>query len=174
MDESKNIYSNVLDRICSLLSDKKITQKELCEHLNLKNKSFTEWKAGRSTSFIKKLPEIATFLGVSVDYLLGNINDPTPPQGQNIKLGIDFGTSFSYIPINKKSPADAELDMKCIKVAEAYRNSEPLVQSMVDRILKIDEAPVMELPKVAARGDASKIPNLSAEELSKLPDLEDI
>lgn len=72
--EKKN-YEQVLQTICNLLKDKNLQQKDLCEALNLKNKSFTEWKAGRSTSYMKKLPEIATYFGVSVDYLLGYEKD---------------------------------------------------------------------------------------------------
>lgn len=68
-------YHNVLERICEVLDSKKLTQKDLCEYLGLKNKSFTEWKAGRSTSYMKKLPDIAKYLDVSIDYLWGNETD---------------------------------------------------------------------------------------------------
>lgn len=161
------------DRLQQLIKKRGITKKQFCEDVQINKNLPKYWQDNNTYPNRTILNAIATYFGVSVEYLKCETDDPTPPQSQNIKLGIDFGTSFSYSHSNEKSPADAELNMKCIKVAEAYRNSEPLVQSMVDRILKIDEAPVMEQPKVAARGDASKIPNLSAEEISKLPDLED-
>ncbi len=69
--ENKNNYEQVLQRICDLLKEKNLQQKDLCDSLNLSNKSFTEWKANRSTSYMKKLPQIADYFGVSVGYLLG-------------------------------------------------------------------------------------------------------
>ena len=40
-------------------------------YLGLSKNVFTEWKSGRATSYMKHLPKIAEFFGVSVDYLLG-------------------------------------------------------------------------------------------------------
>ena len=48
-----------------------MTQKELSDFLCLKPNIFTEWKAGRNSSYMKHLPKIAEFLNVSVDFLLG-------------------------------------------------------------------------------------------------------
>ncbi len=71
MKNTDNNYFQVLNRIIDLLNEKGLQQKDLCAALNLKNGSFTEWKAGRNTSYMKKLPEIANYFNVSVDHLLG-------------------------------------------------------------------------------------------------------
>lgn len=112
--ENQNIYyEQVLQRICDLLKEQKTQQKDLCEALNLKNKSFTEWKAGRSTSYMKKLPEIADYFGVSVNYLLGYEEIKKAPEEDDLsegeKLLLDL---FRQIPPDKQ-----ELALQMLKAA---------------------------------------------------------
>ena len=61
----------VLNNIIHLLKSSGKKQKELTSYLSLSHNVFTEWKAGRNTSYKKHLPKIAEFFGVSVEYLLG-------------------------------------------------------------------------------------------------------
>ena len=65
------LFLGVLDNIISLLKVKNIKQKELTDFLEVSHNVFTEWKAGRNTSYMKYLPKIAEFFNVSVDCLLG-------------------------------------------------------------------------------------------------------
>ena len=67
----------ILTNIIEELKKQQKTQKQLCEHLGLTQNSFTEWKSGRGTSYKKYLPQIAEYLGVSVDHLLGNSEHST-------------------------------------------------------------------------------------------------
>ena len=60
----------VLNNIIAELNKQHKKQKELTDYLDLQKNSFTEWKGGRSKSYMKYLPQIADFFGVSVDYLL--------------------------------------------------------------------------------------------------------
>lgn len=46
-------------------------QKELMDFLGLQKTAFSDWKSGKSASYEKYLPQIADFLGVSIDYLAG-------------------------------------------------------------------------------------------------------
>ena len=68
---------SVLNRITALLKERGLQQKVLCEHLGLKAQAYTNWKGGGNDSYMKYLPEIASFFGVSVDYLLGT---PSPAE----------------------------------------------------------------------------------------------
>ena len=61
----------ILNNILSLLKIQNKKQSELTTYLGLSKNVFTNWKSGDNTSYIKHLPHIAEFLGVSVDYLLG-------------------------------------------------------------------------------------------------------
>ena len=63
---------DILHNILLLLKDRKLSQKELCNHLGISKQAFTNWKSGYSESYKKYLPQIAQFLGVSVDSILGN------------------------------------------------------------------------------------------------------
>ena len=65
------LFLEVLNNIISLLKGKNVKQKELTDFLGLSHNVFTEWKAGRNTSYMKHLPQIAEFFNVSVDYILG-------------------------------------------------------------------------------------------------------
>ena len=62
---------DVLNNILLVLKTKGIRQKDLSDHLGLSKNTMTGWKNGNNTSYKKYLPEIAEFLGVSTDYLLG-------------------------------------------------------------------------------------------------------
>ena len=78
-----------LDKIKELLSQKELKQKDLTDFLNLSKNAFTNWNNGNNNSYMKYLPKIAEFLGVSVDYLVGN-----EEQSDNEKLAFAlYGTS---------------------------------------------------------------------------------
>lgn len=59
-----------LDKITALMKERGITQKQLTENIGLSKGNFSEWKAGRSESYLKYITQIARLLGVSADYLL--------------------------------------------------------------------------------------------------------
>lgn len=63
---------STIDMICELLEKQNKSQKDLADHLGIGKNRITDWKAGRIHSYTKYLPQIAEYLGVSVDYLLGN------------------------------------------------------------------------------------------------------
>ncbi len=58
------------------MKEQRVSQQEICQYLNLTKQTFSEWKAGRSESYLKYLPQIAEYLDVSVDYLLGKTPSP--------------------------------------------------------------------------------------------------
>ena len=70
---------HTLNIVLATMQEKKISQKELCEHLSIGKQAFTDWKSGKSESYKKYLPQIADFLGVSVDYLLGKTDKKEKP-----------------------------------------------------------------------------------------------
>lgn len=69
---------NIIERISKLLKTKKLSQKDLTDYLDLKQSAFTDWKTGKTDSYLKSIPEIAEFLNVSTDYLyFGKESSPT-------------------------------------------------------------------------------------------------
>lgn len=104
-------YEQVLQRICNLLKEKNLQQKDLCDALNLSNKTFTSWKSGLNSSYMKKLPEIANYLDTSVNYLLGIEQKEKAPggltEGEELLLEL-----FRRVPEEKQ-----ELVLQMIRVA---------------------------------------------------------
>lgn len=76
----------LLYKISEQLKLKHKTQAQLCEFLGLSRQTFSEWNGGRSNSYLKYLPQIADFLDVSVDYLLGKTDkkNKTTPEERSI------------------------------------------------------------------------------------------
>lgn len=135
----------ILDIILEELELRGKKQKDLCDYLGINSNVFTSWKNGRNKSYTKHLPKIAEFLGVTVEFLLGN----------------------------EKSPAGAELSEKDRKLVDAYHKSEPVIQATVDRILGIEEK--VYTVKVAARnGGGITEKTLTEEEYKRLMDLPDV
>jgi transcriptional regulator with XRE-family HTH domain len=69
----------IIERIINLLSEKDIMAKTFMEDLDLNKSSVSDWKSGKSNSYMKYLPKIADYFGVSVDYLLGNTDIKNKP-----------------------------------------------------------------------------------------------
>lgn len=77
------------DKILEVAKSKGITQVQLAEHLGVGKQAVSEWKKGRSGAYMKRISEIADFLGVSVDYLLGKED---PSSNDNLAFAL-YGTS---------------------------------------------------------------------------------
>ena len=66
---------DTLNKISELLANKGKSQKDLTDVLGLHRNAYTEWKRGKSVSYNKYIYQIADFLGVSPEYLLGKSDD---------------------------------------------------------------------------------------------------
>lgn len=65
------MFLDILNNIICILKENNLKQIELTNYLGVSKNIFTDWKSGKNTSYMKYLPRIAEFFGVSVDYLLG-------------------------------------------------------------------------------------------------------
>lgn len=61
----------ILDNIIACMTAKKVTQAEICKHIGVSSQAFTNWKNGNNNSYLQKLPQIAMFLDVTADELMG-------------------------------------------------------------------------------------------------------
>ena len=103
---------DVLNRIMELLERNGRNQKELMDYLGIKKSAFTDWKAGKSRSYLKYASEIADYFGVTTDYLLrGETNIKEKPTGE-FASGLD--KEFSDL-IKQLSPEQIELVKAQIK-----------------------------------------------------------
>lgn len=63
------------DRIFELIEKSGTEQKKMAQYLGINPTSITDWKNGKTKSYMKCLDQIAEYFGVSTDYLLGK--EPT-------------------------------------------------------------------------------------------------
>ena len=120
---------DILNNIVNLLKQHKKEQQELTKYLNLSKSTFSDWKNNKSQSYMKYLPEIAEFFGISVDALLGN----------------------------KEISPVAQTDQEA-KLLELYRKLKPLEQARILLLAnKLANATDADAPKIAAYGGKEDI-----------------
>lgn len=69
---------DTLLRIQNRIKEKGWSGREFARRTGLSVNTMAEWRAGRNQSYLKHLPKIAEVLEVSVAYLLGETDEPTP------------------------------------------------------------------------------------------------
>lgn len=62
---------DTLHKILKLISNKGIDQQDFAIQLGLHKRTITDWKSGKSKSYMKYIDRIADYFNVSTDYLLG-------------------------------------------------------------------------------------------------------
>ncbi|MBD5111843.1 MAG: helix-turn-helix domain-containing protein [Ruminococcaceae bacterium] len=85
-----------------VMSQRKITLKQLGDNIGASTGNISDWKSGRATPGIEALTKIADYLGCSTDYLLGRTDnsqntesDIDPELAEAIKL-------FANLPSDKR------------------------------------------------------------------------
>lgn len=68
------------ERIRNLRIDRGYTQKQVADHLNIKQNTYSQYEIGVLNYPIEAVCKLADLYGVSVDYLLGrtNVKEPYP------------------------------------------------------------------------------------------------
>lgn len=69
----------ILNRIFELIGKKHGAIKELATVLGISGNNISDWKSGRNKSYRQYLPQIATYYGVSLDWLTGLSDIKNPP-----------------------------------------------------------------------------------------------
>ena len=144
-----------LNKIIDLMSQHSCDNQKLATALGLNRQVVTDWKAGRSKSYKKYLPQIAEYFNVSVDYLLGKTEEAQ----------------------NNKPASGGELTDHDRILLEAY-HANPDLQATVDRILGIQREGQVLLWAAAQSEDnhAPKVIYMSKERWEKIqsaPDTDD-
>lgn len=71
---------STIDKIIQLLDQRERSQKDLTDYLKLEKSVFSAWKSGKSKSYMKYLPQIASYLNTTVDYLIDDLSDEIPDE----------------------------------------------------------------------------------------------
>lgn len=68
----------MLERIRAMREDRDITQKEMAEHLNVAQTTYSDYERNKINIPIPILKKLALFFDTSIDYLLELTDDPKP------------------------------------------------------------------------------------------------
>ncbi len=71
--------------IYTLRKEKKLTQRQLAERMNISDKAVSKWERGLGCPDVSLLPEISNFFGISLDSLLSGDLDENDLAGGNMK-----------------------------------------------------------------------------------------
>ncbi len=81
LGKRKGPKMSIYQRIQDLAKQKKLTVRDIERALNYANGSLRKWKDNANS---QKLVEVANYLGVSTDYLLGRDASPSKDKGANV------------------------------------------------------------------------------------------
>ena len=99
--ENSEILEVSRDRILRLIEDSGKDDKEVERDLSLPKDAIYHWRKGNTASFRKFIFELARYFGVSVEYLRGETDDPTPNPvvGRNYFIPPEIVDDTVHMPI---------------------------------------------------------------------------
>lgn len=110
------ITLDTVDRIFELADAKFKEQKDFAQAIGYFPSKVSEWKARKSKSYQKRLPQIAEVLGTSVDYLLtGEKKEPTTVSGDGQAAKLAQALRDIGIDVDQLSEADVRKIAKLAK-----------------------------------------------------------
>ncbi|GBF75652.1 transcriptional regulator [Paenibacillus sp. 598K] len=68
----------VYERIRNMREDRDLSQEKLCEYLNIKQRTYSDYERGKLDIPTALLIALADFHQTSIDYLLGRTDQKTP------------------------------------------------------------------------------------------------
>jgi len=70
---------NHLRNLKELRLSKGLSQQSMADELQITQQAYANYEAGKRTPDLQNLVRLANFFDTSIDYILGNTDDPTPP-----------------------------------------------------------------------------------------------
>lgn len=86
------------DKITALMKDRRVTAKELSEKLSIGKNQFKYWADKGNTPSAETVSKIADYFGVSVDYLIGNTDDPSPERKKPVTISDELWDALNHNP----------------------------------------------------------------------------
>jgi len=72
-------------RIRDLREDRDLTQKEIAQHLNIKQNTYSRYETNDRDIPLDIMDQLAAFYNTSVDYLMGRTDEPKPYGRRHVK-----------------------------------------------------------------------------------------
>lgn len=106
------------ERLKELRKETGLTQKQIAEKLNTSQQNYAKWETNKANPTRAILEKLASFFGVTTDYLLGNSNYKTEiPEGEEFERELDKAIDES---VGYEGEPVTEHDREVIK--EVLRN----------------------------------------------------
>ena len=129
----------VSQRILEIMEKKHIKQKTLADYTGISTSAISDWKKKGTNPSVDKIVAISECLGVSVDYLLGRVSEPTgylkvtypvetPPK--ELKTGDNVGNNNNS-SVNINSKETPKFDETTTQVAEMFSKMDIIDKSKV-------------------------------------------
>lgn len=129
--------ADMYKRIDELLAERGITGAKLSADLGMSRSFMTELRKGRAKGItLETAQKIADYFSVSVDYLLGNVNDPFF-QLDNKRILADIN---SYDDEKKSALSEADLTEDELRILSAFREMSPERQKALADLLGISDS----------------------------------
>lgn len=112
----------IANRIFEIVDKKYLEQKDFAKDMGISTAKVSNWRCGRSKSYSKYLPQIASILGTTTEYLLTGKSTPSIPDNAVIK-----------------TKGRHTLSADAVEVAFAYDDASPEIRAAVRRVLDIED-----------------------------------
>lgn len=99
----------VVSRIIEAMAERGLDQKGLASQIGIRPQAITEWKKGVTASYTKYLPQIASALGVTVEYLVTG-EKKKPATGSGDGFADKLSEALKGIGIDVDNLTDAEIN----------------------------------------------------------------
>lgn len=76
-----------MNRLKQLRVSKGLSQQSVADELQITQQAYANYEAGKRTPDVQNLSKLANFFNTSIDYILGNTDDPTPPDAKKESPG---------------------------------------------------------------------------------------
>ena len=102
---------DTLHKILDLMWKKKISDAELCSKAHINKSAVTDWKKGKTKSYMRHLTDIAEALDTTVDYLLDTKEKPSGDNAEKLSdMHREIMERLSTLSPEKLREAEAYID----------------------------------------------------------------
>ena len=108
----------IYERYCELRNSKNLRDADVSAATKIGKSTFSDWKSGRSVPKQDKLEKIASFMGVSMEYLLHGSDDFH--HDQDPRADLDASADLKRDLIKYFDACPPELQRSLVDLAKAY------------------------------------------------------
>ncbi|WP_295764132.1 helix-turn-helix transcriptional regulator [uncultured Oscillibacter sp.] len=144
MDISANNYADIRSRIFEALEESGMSQKEFALRMNVAPQTVTDWKKGKSASFVRMGTMLSMVLNVSPAWLVFGEGEKYLSKEENLKLlksQINYDVSMLRDTIEVFTKANPGFSFLGLMVAAAYDQADKGTQAAVRKLLDVNEVP---------------------------------